>query len=74
MSIWDDKSLLNKLEKERHKNSKVFSRQTIECFNLLYKDETVICSKGKHLGLLSLEGVLGGKLSLTCRNCSDYNP
>lgn len=68
MNIWDNKELLEKLEKQREQLRHRQTRMSIDCFNLHIDKQGIFCSYSKTLDI-SLLGVLGGKLSLTCAVC-----
>ena len=77
MNIWNDKELLDRLEKQRaiKRGSGIL---TFDCLNLKCQGDRAHCTKGELLGqardgTLDLKVVLGGILSGTCRNCKDYD-
>lgn len=77
MSIWDDKELLEELEKKRDSLRAKGKRLTFDCLNLRCRGKRAHCSKGYSLSIakdggLNLLIVLKGVTASICKNCRDF--
>ncbi len=77
MSVWDNRELLEKLEKKRDSLRYEGKLLTFDCLKLLCLGDRAVCSKGHRLGQardgsLSLLAVLKGITSTVCKDCGDF--
>ena len=78
MSIWDNPTVCNALDKIRDEKREKMGRLSYDCFNLKVKKDRVFCSKGKKLGCakdgtLNFVSVIRGLTSGVCKNCKDFD-
>jgi len=78
MNIWDNKDLLDRLEKQRDSVRESGKRLTFDCFSLKVKGDRAHCSMGIRLGQakdssLDIVTVLRGICSGSCKKCAYFN-
>lgn len=76
--IWDDFDLLNHCEKLRVRHKKRIGRLTYDCVNTVVTGDRVKCKAKRILdklsadGSMKLLGVLKGRTSTFCLECTKY--